>query len=103
MAYRNITPFQILKHLNNCWCPLDVQAKKELHKAYYSKWDSNEHLTTFGKCLDEDQKALVRLNVTIPDNNKLQFYLTEINDSIKFDKQDMLTWEQSSAIIKTNF
>ena len=20
-AYRNITPYQILEHLNNCWCP----------------------------------------------------------------------------------
>jgi hypothetical protein len=43
------------------------------------------------------------LDVTIPDNNKLQFYLKENYDSNKFDKQDMLTWEQSSAIIKTNF
>ena len=25
-AYRNITPFQILEHLNTIWCPLDVQA-----------------------------------------------------------------------------
>ena len=54
-AYRNITPFQILEHLNDCWCPLDVQAKKELHKAYYTTWDSDEHLTAFGKCLDDDQ------------------------------------------------
>jgi hypothetical protein len=101
-AYRNITPFQILKHLNNCWCPLNVQAKKELRKAYYSKWDSNEHLTAFGKRLEDDQKALVRLDVTIPNDNKLQFYLKEIYNSNKFYKQDMLTWEQSSAI-KTNF
>jgi hypothetical protein len=64
---------------------------------------SNEHLTTFGKHLDNDQKALVRLDVTIPDDNKLQFYLEEIYDSNRFNKQDMLTWEQSSAIIKTNF
>jgi hypothetical protein len=28
MAYRNITPFQILEHLNNRWCPLDIKAKK---------------------------------------------------------------------------
>ena len=27
-AYRNITPYQILKHLNNRWCPLNVKAKK---------------------------------------------------------------------------
>ena len=41
MAYCNVTPFQILNHLSNRWCPLDVQAKKELKKNYYSKWDTN--------------------------------------------------------------
>jgi hypothetical protein len=103
MAYCNITPFQILEHLSNRWCPLDIKAKKELQKAYNSKWDRNEHLTVFGKHLDNDQKALVRSDVTIPDNHKLQFYLKEIYDNNKLDKQDMLTWEQSSAIIKTDF
>jgi hypothetical protein len=43
------------------------------------------------------------LDVTIPDNDKLQFYLKEIYNSNKFYKQEMLTWEQSSAIIKTDF
>jgi hypothetical protein len=57
MAYRNITPHQILKHLNNRWCPLDVQAKKVLKKEYYTKWDANKHLTAFGKCLNDDQHA----------------------------------------------
>ncbi len=36
-AYRNVTPFQILEHLNNCWCPLDVRAKKALKDTYYTK------------------------------------------------------------------
>ena len=36
-AYRNITPHQILEHLNDRWCPLDVQAKKVLKKEYYTK------------------------------------------------------------------
>jgi hypothetical protein len=36
-------------------------------------------------------------------DSQLQFYLKEIYDSNKFNKQDMLTWEQSSVIIKTNF
>jgi hypothetical protein len=103
MAYHNITPFQILKHLNDWWYSLDVQAKKELRKPYYLKWDSDEHLTAFGECLEDNQKASVRLDVAIPDNNKLQFYLKEIYDSNKFDKQDMLTQEQSLAIIKTDF
>ena len=102
-AYRNVTPFQILNHLNDRWCPLDVQAKKELKKTYYTKWDADEHLTAFGKRLDDDQIALVRSDVTIADDDKLQFYLEEIYDSNKFDKQEMLTWEQQPPAIKTDY
>jgi hypothetical protein len=40
-AYCNITPFQILNHLDDRWCPLDVQAKKELRRTYYTKWDTD--------------------------------------------------------------
>jgi hypothetical protein len=59
-GYRNITPFQILEHLNNRWCPLDVKAKKELKAAYYTKWNhANEHFTAIGKRLDNDQRTLI--------------------------------------------
>jgi hypothetical protein len=54
-AYQNVTPFQILEHLNNRWCPLDVKAKKALKDAYYTKWDGSKHLITFSKRLDDDQ------------------------------------------------
>jgi hypothetical protein len=54
-AYRNITPYQILEHLNDHWCPLDIQAKKALKQAYYTKWDSDEHLMAFGNRLNNDQ------------------------------------------------
>jgi hypothetical protein len=55
MAYQNVTPFQILEHLNNRWCPLDIKAKKALKDAYYTKWDGNKHLTAFGKRLNDNQ------------------------------------------------
>jgi len=102
-AYRNVMPFQILDHLNDRWCLLDVQAKKELKKNYYSKWDANEHLTAFGKRLDDNQCSLIRSDVTIADDDKLQFYLEEIYDSNRFDKQEMLTWEQQPPNIKTDY
>ena len=72
-VYRNIPPYQILEHhLNNRWCPLNVKANKELKKAYYTKWDhAVEHLTAFGKCLGDDQRSLVRLDITITDDGKL--------------------------------
>ncbi len=88
-AYRNVTPLQILEHLNNRWCPLDVRAKKALKDAYYTKWDGDEHLTAFGKCLDDDQRALVRSDVTIADKDKLQFYLEQMYDSNHFDKNEI--------------
>jgi hypothetical protein len=104
MAYRNhITPHQILEHLNDRWCPLDVQAKKVLKKEYYTKWDADEHLMAFGKRLNNDQHALVHSDVTIANNNKLQFYLEEIYDSNCFDKQEMLTWEQQPAATKMDY
>jgi hypothetical protein len=95
MAYCNVTPFQILKHLNDRWCPLDVKAKKALRGTYYTKWDGDEHHTAFGKCLDNKQKALVCSEGTIADEEKLvQFYLEEMYDSNHFDKNKMLDWKK---------
>jgi hypothetical protein len=45
----------------------------------------------------------VRSDVTIADDDKLQFYLEEIYDSNRFDKQEMLTWERQPAATKTDF
>jgi hypothetical protein len=101
MAYHNITPFQVLEHLNNQWCLLDVKVKKALKDAYYTNWDGNKHLTAFGKCLDDNQHALIRSNITIADKAKLQFYLAEMYDSNHFDKNKMLDWERQTTAIKT--
>jgi hypothetical protein len=103
MAYRNVTPFQILEHLNNRWCPLDVKAKKALKDAYYTQWDGGEHLTAFGKRLNNNQCTLVRSDVTIVDKDKVQFNLEEMYDSNHFDKNEMLNWEQQATTIKTNY
>jgi hypothetical protein len=74
-----------------------------LKKEYYTKWVADKHLTAFGKRLNNDQHALVRSDVTIADNDKLQFYLEEIYDSNCFDKQEMLTWKQQPAATKTDY
>jgi hypothetical protein len=103
MAYQNITPFQILEHLNNCWCSLDVKVKKVLKDTYYTKWDGNKHLTTFRKSLNDDQRALVCSNVMIVDKDKLQFYLEEMYNSNHFDKNKMLDWERQATAVKTEY
>ncbi len=43
------------------------------------------------------------MDVTIADDDKLQFYLEEIYDSNRFDKQGMLTWEREPSATKTDF
>ncbi len=99
-AYQNVTPFQILEHLNDRWCSLDVKAKKALKDTYHTKWDGNEHLTTFSKRLDDDQQALIRSDVMIADEDKLQFYLKQMYDSNHFDKNNMLEWEKQPNATK---
>ncbi len=74
------------------------------HQKIHTKCEHTiEHLTAFGKRLDDDQRALVRSDVTIADDDKLQFYLEEIYDSNRFDKQEMLTWERQPTATKTDF
>jgi hypothetical protein len=102
-AYSNVTPFQILEHLNDRWCPLDVRAKRALKDAYYTKWDGDEHLTVFGKRLDDDQCALIWSDVTIADEDKLQFYLEQMYNSNHFDKNEMLDWEKQPTATKTDY
>lgn len=63
-------PLPNSRTLNDRWCPIGIHAKKELRKEYYTKWDSDEHLTAFGKRLDYNQRALVQSDVTIADDDK---------------------------------
>lgn len=102
-AYRNVSPLTILEHLNDRWCPLDVQARKQLRQNYYTPWNPEEHLTAFGMRLTNDQVSLVRSDVTISDDDKLQFYLEQMYESNTFDKMEMMTWENQPTATKTDF
>jgi hypothetical protein len=103
IAYRNTTPIQILEHLNSRWCPLDVHTKKNLCIAYYAEWDGKQHLTAFGKCLNEDQVRIKRFSITISNKDKLQFHLEQMYASNHFDKKEMTEWENKTEAIKHNF
>lgn len=102
-AYRNVTPLQILEHLNSRWCPLDVHAKKKLKQDYYTEWDGEIHLTAFGKRLDDEQMRIERFGITISDEDKLQFYLEQMYASNTFDKKEMTEWENKAEAIKDDF
>jgi hypothetical protein len=73
----------------------DVSLLKDsiYQQAYYHPRDPNEHLTKFGMPLTDKQANLVRSDVTITDNDKLQFYLEQMYESNTFNKMEMMTWE----------
>jgi hypothetical protein len=102
-AYHNMTPIQILKHLNSRWCLLDLHAKKKLTQNYYTAWDNKIHLTAFGKDLDNNQTRIKHFGITISDKDKLQFYLEQMYASNSFDKKEMTKWENKPEITKNNF
>jgi hypothetical protein len=77
-AYSNITPIQILTHLDTRWCPLDIHGKKVLKKEFYTNWDPDTHLTAFGMKHNKEQHQLNRLGIVISDEDKLQFYMEQI-------------------------
>jgi hypothetical protein len=101
-AYRNTTPIQILVHFDTCWCPLNMQAHKNLKKEFYTNWDSSDiHFTAFGMKLDKEQNRLDRLGIVISNADKLQFYLKQIYAC--FNKTELVTWENKPIIVKDNY
>jgi hypothetical protein len=71
--------------------------------AYYVEWDGEQHLTAFGKRLDDDQLHIKRFGITTSDKHKFQFYFKQINASNHFDKKEMTEGENKPTVIKNNF
>ena len=56
-----------------------------------------------GKQLNNNQNALICLDITISNEDKLQTYLKYIYDSNVFDKAKMMEWDSKPAPIKSNY
>jgi hypothetical protein len=90
-AYRNTTPLSTPRTPQLNMVPSRCTSKEETQGCL------------LGKCLDDDQTTLVRSDITISNENKLQFYLEQMYDSNMFDKAEMMDWEQQPINIKTNY
>ena len=53
--------------------------------------------------MDDRQDQLAQLDILIPDEDKLQFYLEQMYASGRFGKQEMLEWEKQPDNTKTNY
>jgi hypothetical protein len=67
------------------------------------EWDGEQHLTAFGKHLNDDKVCIERFGITISNKDKLQFYLKQMYASNHFDKKEMTEWENKPEIIKNDF
>jgi hypothetical protein len=67
------------------------------------EWDGEQHLTAFGKRLDDDQVRIEWFGITISNEDKLQFYLEQMYASNHFDKKEMTEWENKPEAIKNDF
>ena len=81
--YLNVLPRQYITHLELNYCPLDVQAVKELKEHYYRGWEqsANKKLEKFATRLDHEQGRLAIDGIIIPNDDKFQHYLTEVYNS----------------------
>ena len=68
--------------------------------SYYEKWNPTNHITDFGKRLDEDQAQLTISNITISNEDKLQFHIEQMYASRTFQRDAMMKWEEKSMVNK---
>ena len=101
IGYRGIKIKTYLDHLETKWCKLDTNAITEMKASYYEKWNPTNHITDFVKRLDKDQAQLATSNITISNEDKLQFYIEQMYASRTFQRDAMMKWEEKAMANKT--
>ena len=105
-GFDDVSPRDIIVHLEDEHCPLDEQAIKDVREHYFRGWQHQarpkpEGLKKFAKRLDEEQAALGRDGVTITDGDKERHYLLQIYRSGVFPRDTLRAWKQRTAANQT--
>ena len=101
VGYRGIKIKDYFDHLDTKWCKLDTNSISEMKAEYYQKWVGEEHVTDFGKRLDDEQTALSENDITISNTDKQQFYIEQMYASRQFTREAMIRWEDKATADKT--
>ena len=80
VGYKGVKITDYFKHLVEKWCKIDTSTIKQMKKEYYEPWDPEEHIIEFVKRLNDDQDALEANGITISNDDKIQFFINDIND-----------------------
>ena len=101
--YLNVLPREYIVHLETNYCPLDVQAIKEVKEHFYRGWDraANKRLSKFSTRLDQEQGRMAIDGVIIPNDDKFQHYLTEIDNSGIFSAEAITQWTEKPLAQQT--
>ena len=74
-------------------CRLNTKTIKKMKEDYYIDWSQIKHITDFRVELDRGQEELLKDNIKISDEDKLQHYLEQIYDTGLFAKGTMNNYE----------
>ena len=75
--YKRVLPVTYITHLETRHVILDTVVVKRLKAGYYRGWDVEEHITSFGVRLNQEQRKLSQYTppIIISDADKCQHYL----------------------------
>ena len=93
IGYNNATIHSMFQHLRDEWCIVTTGEKKSGKAMFYEPWNQVDHITTYHRRLDEEQKKLKKMNITLNESEKVQQFVEQMYDSDMFDEKEMLEWE----------
>jgi hypothetical protein len=93
IGYNNATIRSMITHLRDEWCIVTTGEKKSGKALFYEPWNQVDHITTYYRRLDEEQKKLKKMSITLNESEKVQQFVEQMYDSDMFDEKEMLEWE----------
>ena len=85
IAYLNVTPIQMLTHLQNCWGSMDFTDITALMAECDSPWNAAEVPTKYFNRVDKARRQLARANVQIDERAMMAKALKYFKDAGDFD------------------
>ena len=97
IAYTNETMKSLIKHLRKEWCIITTGEKKLAKAGFYEPWDQENHIATFIRRLDEEQKKLKKVGITLNESEKVQHFVEQMYEADLFDDKEMMEWEATTS------
>lgn len=95
MMYMLVGLKKYIKHLGNIWFKLDTLTVKKIKNEYFQEWQYElQHITGFGKFIDNKQDKLHLNAIIFTDTDKLWHYTEQVYVRNIFNRQNMIDWKE---------